>query len=611
MSSKNIGSPVSPGTVLSVFCLLLYSAGFIRIELKFNDHDQRLVAVEEIISQMKHGMAQTSNKENSPLHSEKKETISETKLHRITRSISGNPTFNNSANMKKVLENVVTSSFKKICQNSGSFNVCPRGMPGPPGRRGRKGSQGIMGPPGRAGKQGVMGPPGIGGEKGIKGYIGPPGIPGIKGEPGESISAPKVTITPSQLTVNESNTAALFCSATGNPAPQVSWSRVNGSLPRNRTKVTSDGLMQITDVRLKDAGKYKCVAQNILGNDEMAASLIVQSRPDVSLSLGPSYVEKNKDIILPTCHVTSFPPAVITWSKVHDVLSQTRAASKDGQFSITNAQKQDSGLYNCKASNILGHASAVTQLVVVELPHFIVSPPAQLKEFTNQNITVPCQATGDPKPTVTWMKENGELPSGRSKVSEDGTLQIWNAKEEDSGRYTCIASSVEVIIKKAFSVMKLTVATGVCGAVGVEDRNTIPDARITASTFINSHVYPYYGRLNENRGNRVWCPRTTSDRTDYLQVDMGAVHSVCAVATQGHGTGSFWTTSYKVHLSTDEVTWNVYKENNVEKVFPGNTDRQTIVKHSLSTDVKARFVRFYPFTHKSHPCMRVEIFVLK
>ena len=217
--------------------------------------------------------------EISPLHSEKKEANSETKLHRITRNIDNNPTFNNSANMKEVLEDVVTSSFKKICQKSGNLNVCPRGLPGPPGRRGRKGSQGIKGPSGADGKQGIMGPPGITGEKGIKGDIGPPGIPGIKGQPGESISAPKVTISPaSQLTVNESNTAALFCSASGNPAPQLSWIRVDGSLPSNRIKETSDGLMQIDDVRLEDAGKYKCMARNILGKDENTANLVVQSK---------------------------------------------------------------------------------------------------------------------------------------------------------------------------------------------------------------------------------------------------------------------------------------------------------------------------------------------
>ena len=217
---------------------------------------------------------------HSPPDAEKKQANSETKLHRITRSISSNSPFNNSANMKEVLENAmkVTSSLKKFCQHSASFNVCPRGRPGPPGRRGRKGSQGITGPPGGSGKQGIMGPPGVHGEKGIKGNIGQPGIPGIKGEPGESISAPKVAINPSQLTVNETNTATLFCSATGNPAPKISWSNVNGSLPDNRTKVTSDGLLQINNVRQEDAGKYKCFARNILGEEEKSATLVVQSR---------------------------------------------------------------------------------------------------------------------------------------------------------------------------------------------------------------------------------------------------------------------------------------------------------------------------------------------
>ena len=63
MSCKSHGVSVSPGTVLSVLCLLLYSAGFVRIEVKFNDHEERLVAVEEVISHMtKNGMADTSTK---------------------------------------------------------------------------------------------------------------------------------------------------------------------------------------------------------------------------------------------------------------------------------------------------------------------------------------------------------------------------------------------------------------------------------------------------------------------------------------------------------------------------------------------------------------------
>lgn len=137
-----------------------------------------------------------------------------------------------------------------------------------------------MGSPGKGGKQGIMGPPGIRGEKGIKGDIGPPGIPGIpgtKGETGESISKPKVTISPPKLYVSETNTASLLCSASANPAAQISWTKADGSLPNNRTIVTSNGLMQISNVVLEDSGTYKCVAKNILGEDEKVSSVVVHS----------------------------------------------------------------------------------------------------------------------------------------------------------------------------------------------------------------------------------------------------------------------------------------------------------------------------------------------
>ena len=157
--------------------------------------------------------------------------------------------------------------------------------------------------------------------------------------------------------------------------------------------------------------------------------------------------------------MTSFPPAVITWAKVHDNLTQTgTVVVKDEQLSVMNAQKKDSGLYKCKATNPFGEDSAVTQLVVVEVPHFTVRPPSHLDVKTTQNVTVRCQATGDPQPKVTWTKESGELPVRRSESGVDGTLKIWNSVEEDSGIYSCVASSKEFF--KAFSVMKLTVTKG-------------------------------------------------------------------------------------------------------------------------------------------------------
>ena len=51
MPLKDRSFPISSGTVLSIFCLLLYSAGFIRIETKFDDYERRLKTVEEFIPQ--------------------------------------------------------------------------------------------------------------------------------------------------------------------------------------------------------------------------------------------------------------------------------------------------------------------------------------------------------------------------------------------------------------------------------------------------------------------------------------------------------------------------------------------------------------------------------
>jgi len=122
--------------------------------------------------------------------------------------------------------------------------------------------------------------------------------------------------------------------------------------------------------------------------------------------------------------------------------------------------------------------------------------------------------------------------------------------------------------------------------VGVEDINAIPDARITASVFQNSDTYPYYGRLNQRRVAGAWCPRSNRDRRDYLQVDMGAVHFVCAVATQGLRDYKDWTTSYKLRISLNGVTWNSYRENNVEKVCDERIEiiflllKTIVVKHT-------------------------------
>lgn len=176
-------------------------------------------------------------------------------------------------------------------------------------------------------------------------------------------------------------------------------------------------------------------------------------------------------------------------------------------------------------------------------------------------------------------------------------------KSQDAGKYICVASSAGIFTTS--TSVQLSVLT--CRPVGVADINKIPDARMSSSSHYDKY-FAFYGRLNGSRGRGGWCARTKNDRGDHLQIDMGEVHSVCAVATQGKLTGSY-VTSYKLYFSIDGVNWMVYTELNKMKIFGANTDRTSVVQHLIRSPTRARFFRFYPVTHWVYPSMRVEIYV--
>ena len=122
-----------------------------------------------------------------------------------------------------------------------------------------------------------MGPVGLQGEtgnKGEKGDVGPKGMPGTKGEPGESISSPVVVVSPVTLTVNEGETASFQCSASGNPEPALTWSKLNSKSQITQSAVLG-GKIELKKVTGSDSGVYQCSATNILGNAQEVVRLAV------------------------------------------------------------------------------------------------------------------------------------------------------------------------------------------------------------------------------------------------------------------------------------------------------------------------------------------------
>ena len=97
-------------------------------------------------------------------------------------------------------------------------------------------------------------------------------------------------------------------------------------------------------------------------------------------------------------------------------------------------------------------------------------------------------------------------------------------------------------------------------AIGVANR--LSNTSFSASSWRLGDE-PHKGRLN---GDGAWSPGKFNDPDDYLQIDLGDVFFICAVATQGHGSRrNEWTTSYKLQLLRTE--WTIYKENSTEKVW--------------------------------------------
>ena len=101
--------------------------------------------------------------------------------------------------------------------------------------------------------------------------------------------------------------------------------------------------------------------------------------------------------------------------------------------------------------------------------------------------------------------------------------------------------------------------------IGVEHRSKFPDHRMTASSFLREQYAPHIGRLNMQY---CWEPKTRNNiPNDYLQLDLGAAHFICAVATQGNnGKAAEWTTKYQISLSADNDLWSKYKESGKIKV---------------------------------------------
>ena len=110
-------------------------------------------------------------------------------------------------------------------------------------------------------------------------------------------------------------------------------------------------------------------------------------------------------------------------------------------------------MYFCSAVNILGEDESKVLFIVVPLPQFTVTPAPRLDVGLGSSLTLGCEAVGDPQPVITWVKEGGELPRGSQVIN--GALIIGQLKNEDTGNYICVASTIGLLRLQHRSYIKV------------------------------------------------------------------------------------------------------------------------------------------------------------
>uniref|UniRef100_A0A3Q4MA73 Heparan sulfate proteoglycan 2 n=1 Tax=Neolamprologus brichardi TaxID=32507 RepID=A0A3Q4MA73_NEOBR len=247
---------------------------------------------------------------------------------------------------------------------------------------------------------------------------------------------PYATSVPNDVAVRVGEVIRLQCLAHGTAPLTYTWTKLDGNLsPRAEVR---EGDLQINLATSEDAGSYKCVASNKVGNSEVIAKVTVRSplavrvAPQVEVKAQGSAVEF-------TCSAAGGVETKIEWLKEGGALPPN-SHIKDGVLRIENLEQSNEGVYICRASSVYGQAQDTARLTIQALPKVMINVRTSVQTvMIGNSVEFECQAVGDPEPTVKWSKVGGSLPP--HIVVKGGMLKIEQVTEADAGQYRCTATN--------------------------------------------------------------------------------------------------------------------------------------------------------------------------
>ncbi|XP_038251546.1 neuronal cell adhesion molecule isoform X38 [Dermochelys coriacea] len=262
-------------------------------------------------------------------------------------------------------------------------------------------------------------------------------------------AAPYWITAPRNLVLSPGEDGTLICRANGNPKPNISW-LTNGVpiaiAPEDPSRKVDGDTIIFSDVQERSSAVYQCNASNEYGYLLANAFVNVLAEPPRILTPANKLYQiiANNPALL-DCAFFGSPVPEIEWFKgvKGSILHGDLYVFHDnGTLEIPVAQKDSSGTYTCVARNKLGKVQNEVHLEVKDPTMIIKQPEYKIIQKGGQ-VSFECTIKHDRTllPTITWLKDNGELPDDERFIIHKDSLAIMNVTDKDDGTYTCVANT--------------------------------------------------------------------------------------------------------------------------------------------------------------------------
>ncbi|XP_009958752.1 PREDICTED: hemicentin-1-like, partial [Leptosomus discolor] len=266
-------------------------------------------------------------------------------------------------------------------------------------------------------------------------------------------SPPVFTQEPSDESVDIGSNVTLPCYVQGYPEPKVKWRRLNGASLFSRPFAVSSishlrtGALSINNLWVSDEGTYICEAENQFGRIQSRPATITVTglvTPLIGVSPATANVIEGQHLTLPCVLLAGNPVPDRRWIKNSMVLVPNPYINvrSDGSLHLERVRLQDGGDYTCMASNVAGTSNRTTTVNVYVLP--VIQHGQQVfSTIEGIPVTLPCKASGVPKPSIVWSKKGEVILSSNVKFSagSDGSLYVVSPGGEETGEYMCTATN--------------------------------------------------------------------------------------------------------------------------------------------------------------------------